>query len=303
VRASSTGKWKGPASVRPRRWCARCMMLLLALAGAACTTRPTEAAWEDRLRGEAIVLFGEVHDNAAQHRLRLEVLERAFAAGWRPAIAMEQFDRERQTDIDRARRERPADAQYLIDQAVPAGSAQALGWHWAYYRPYVALALRYDVPLLAANLSNRQTTQIVRAGYGAVFDPARVAELGLDRTIAPGWLAAQEHEIDSGHCHALPPTLWPAMARAQFARDAVMAEVVRAHAAHGLVLLAGNGHVRRDLGVPRWLEAAAGRVYSIGLLEDADQVTPASAFDVVVRTPTAQRPDPCAQFRRQDGSR
>jgi len=46
-----------------------------------------------------------VHDNAALHRDRLDVLRRAVAhAGWRPAIAMEQFDIDRQPDIERARR-------------------------------------------------------------------------------------------------------------------------------------------------------------------------------------------------------
>jgi uncharacterized iron-regulated protein len=275
---------------------------MLALAAAACTTRPPDPAWTQRLRGDAIILLGEVHDNAEQHHQRLDILQRAFAAGWRPTIAMEQFDRVQQAAIDRARHERPTDAQYLIEQAVPSGSAQARGWNWDYYRPYVALALHYDVPLIAANLSNGQTTRVVRAGYGAVFDATRMAELGLDRPIAADWVAAQEHEIDAGHCHALPPTLWPAMSRAQFARDAVMAEAVRNHAAHGIVLLAGNGHVRRDLGVPRWLDADAGRVYSIGWLEDIDDTTPTTAFDDVVRTATAQRTDPCEEFQERHGS-
>ena len=50
-------------------------------------------------------------------------------------------------------------------------------------------------------------------------------------------------------------SMWPRMAQAQFARDAVMAEVLRRSAPQGggVVLLAGNGHVRRDIGVPRWL--------------------------------------------------
>jgi uncharacterized iron-regulated protein len=68
--------------------------------------------WDHRLRGNAVVLLGEVHDNARQHELRSTALQRAFAAGWRPAIAMEQFDLDRQADIDRARRERPGDVAH-----------------------------------------------------------------------------------------------------------------------------------------------------------------------------------------------
>ncbi|HSW05077.1 ChaN family lipoprotein [Aquabacterium sp.] len=251
------------------------------------------------MTGDAIVLLGEVHDNAAQHQLRLDLLKKAFAAGWRPAIAMEQFDIERQADIERARRERPREAQHVIDLATaPAGAARSGGgWNWAFYRPYVALALDYDVPLLAANLSNADTRRIVREGLAARFDAGRLTALGLDRAIASDWQQAQEREIDRGHCGALPSTLWPRMAQAQFARDAVMAELLRQHARQGIVLLAGNGHVRRDVGVPRWLRSETSRLFVVGLLERDDVHTPADAFDATLRTEPAERPDPCAQFK------
>ena len=93
------------------------------------------------------VLLGEVHDNAAQHALRVAALRRLVEAGARPAIAFEQFDRQRQADIDRVRREQPGDADALI------AAAGARNWEWKYYRPFVQLALEYDLPIVAANLS------------------------------------------------------------------------------------------------------------------------------------------------------
>jgi uncharacterized iron-regulated protein len=280
----------------------RIATLLLALACAACTTPAARHDWEPRLRGNTVVMLGEVHDNAEQHRLRLDVLRRAIAAGWRPALAMEQFDRERQADIARARRERPADAQHVIDLAAPASTRGGSGWNWDFYRPFVALALEYDLPLLAANLSNADASRIVKGGHAAVFDASSIALLGLDQPVAADWQAAHEREIDAGHCNALPPGAWPRMARAQLARDAVMADVLRRHAGEaGVVLLAGNGHVRRDLGVPRWLGPAwQGRVFTVGYLETGDVAATASMFDAVVQTPPAQRPDPCIEFRRRE---
>jgi uncharacterized iron-regulated protein len=282
--------------------CVRSQTLRLALPCiaalfAACATDSLVQPWESRLAGNAIVLLGEVHDNAAQHRLRLDVLRRAFAAGWRPAIAMEQFDVERQADIDRARREQPRNAQHLIDEATPRAAQPGAGWNWAFYEPYVALALEYDVPLLAANLAAADTRRIVRGGLAASFDSQRLAALGLDRPIAAEWQQAQEREIDRGHCGALPSTIVPRMAQAQFARDAVMADVLRQHAQRGAVLLAGNGHVRRDWGVPRWLADEAPRVFALGLLEQGDTQTPPGAFDASLRTEAAQRADPCAGFK------
>lgn len=261
---------------------------------AACAGAPRPEPFEQRLRGDAIVLLGEVHDNAEQHRLRLGLLRRAFDAGWRPAIAMEQLDREQQAEIERARRERPGDAQHVIDVAA------ANGWSWDSYRPFVELALTFDVPLIAANLSNADAKRIVRGGYTAVFDAATLAALGLDRRISPDWQAAQESEIDAGHCHALPSSSWPAMARVQFARDALMAAALRGHAT-GVVLLAGNGHVRRDLGVPRWLSAAdQARAFAVGFLEEGAPKELAAAFDAVVHTARAERKDPCADFAPRD---
>lgn len=271
----------------------RWLVLTVALPGCA-VVAPPPIAQEARLRGDTIALLGEIHDNADAHRMRLAMLRRALAAGWRPAIAMEQFDLTRQADIDRARREAPRDAQHVIDLAAPSRS----GWDWALYRPIIALALDHDLPLLAANLPDADTGKIVRGGYAAVFDADRLAALGLDHPVAPDWQAAQEHEIDAGHCGLLPAAMWPAMARAQFARDAVMADVLWKHADRGAVLIAGDGHVRRDIGVPRRLVVAdLRRVLAIGFLEADDSPVSADVYDAVVRVSPAPRTDPCAALK------
>jgi uncharacterized iron-regulated protein len=281
------------------RLLALALALALVLACSACTTIAPDIDWSTRLRGDAVVLLGEVHDNAELHRLRLEDLRRAFSAGWRPAIAMEQFDRDRQADIDRARLDPSIDAQGLIALAAPAGARS--GWNWDHYRPYVALALEYGVPLIAANLSNADTAKIVRGGYAAVFDAAATESLGLQAPLPADLQAAQEREIDAGHCHVLPRAAWPQMARAQFARDAVMAQTLRLHAGPGgIVLLAGNGHVRRDMGVPRWIDAPLkDRLFAVGYLERGLEPRMARAFDAVVRADPTERPDPCVEFKRR----
>jgi uncharacterized iron-regulated protein len=154
------------------------------------------------------------------------------------------------------------------------------------------------VPLIAVNLSRADAGKVVKAGYSAIFDPDTLMSLGLNEPIARDWESAQEREIEVGHCHQLPPSILPAMARAQFARDAVMGSAVtaNANAGHGLVLLAGNGHVRRDIGVPRWLSPLLRlRVFSVGYLEKGN-TSIARAFDAVVITARASRSDPCLKF-------
>jgi uncharacterized iron-regulated protein len=261
---------------------------LLGLAACATAPPPVEP-FEARLAGDAIVLLGEVHDNPTHHAKRLALLERALARGWRPALLMEQLDREQQRTIDDVYRETRAHPERAIE--TPAG------WKAGFYRPFIALALRYRLPLVAANVSREDGKRIAREGLEAVFTPEELAALGLDRPRPEDLQAAQEREIDAGHCNALPPEAWPSLANVQFARDALMARLLAEHAERGAVLLAGNGHVRRDLGVPRWLPPALQRrTFVVGYLE-AGSEPPPGAFDAVVVTEPAERKDPCAVFR------
>jgi uncharacterized iron-regulated protein len=238
-----------------------------------------------------------VHDNAAQHALRAAALRQLVVKGARPAIAFEQFDRERQADIDRARREQPRDADYLIAQA-KGGS----DWPWDSYRPFVALALEYDLRIVAANLSRGEAMKVAIDGWPAVFDAATRSQLKLD-ALPADFRRKQEEAIAIGHCNLLPAEALPARSRAQIARDIVMAQSIRPFVDRGVVLLAGNGHVRRDIGVPFWLppDVVRGAV-SIGLLErndDGSDLEDAADFDAYVITSPAERADPCKELRQR----
>lgn len=227
----------------------------------------------------AVVLLGEVHDNAVQHALRLRAFEALLASGARPALAMEQFDRERQPQIDRllAATPRP-DADALI-----AAASGRNPWDWRFYRPFVALALQHGLPIIAANVSRDDARQVMRQGLAAT---------GFDATVPDILLQAHARGIEDSHCGAIDGTTARRMALAQVARDQFMARVVEAQAPRGVVLLAGNGHVRTDIGAPHWMAPATrASGVAIGLLEDGDNSTP---YDRVVYTAPQTRPDPCA---------
>jgi hypothetical protein len=75
-----------------------------------------------------------------------------------------------------------------------------------------------------------------------------------------------------------------------------MAGLLREHAAGGAVLLAGDGHVRRDLGVPRWLGAVAPeRLLSVGFVETGEPAL-AGRYDALVVAAPPTRDDPCRDF-------
>ena len=236
-----------------------------------------------------VVLFGEVHDNAAQHALRLQAFEALLRTGARPALLLEQFDRERQPAIDRARASTPApDAADIILAGSGAPASDTRSWNWPFYQPLIALALTHELPIIAANVSRDDARRVISGGLGAN---------GFDSVVAPEILRVQSAAIEGSHCGMLNSAQAQRMAGAQVARDQFMARQVEAHAQRGVVLLAGNGHVRSDVGVPRWLTPATrAKTESIGMLEadDSGHAESEGAFDRVLLTPRQARMDPCA---------
>lgn len=258
--------------------------LLFATTLAACTSH----APRPELAPPKVLLLGEVHDNAAGHATRATLLRERIDAGWRPAIAMEQFDTDQQPALDAALKD-CADAACVIAKVAPAKSS----WQWDYYRPVIQLALDHKLPLLAANLSRAAASKVVKEGVAAVLPPPLVSQYRLN-ALPADVLAAQETEVRDSHCGMLPESMVSPMAKAQIARDVVMTDTLRPYAKRGVVLIAGNGHVRNDFAVPFWLRFLGIPSQAIGFLETGNS---ASKYDKTRAIPAQPRTDPCAGFK------
>ena len=278
--AATHGKLSFPARL-PTAMLRTAIALPLLACLSACSHTPAASSPQ-------VLLLGEVHDNAIGHAERAAMLRERIDAGWRPAIAMEQFDTDQQAALDAAMRD-CADADCVVAKVAPAKSS----WTWDYYKPVIALALQYKLPLRAANLSRAEASKVVKDGFAAALPTALIARYQLD-TLPGDVLTAQEAEVRDSHCGMLPEAMVAPMAKAQIARDVVIAEAMRPYAADGIVLIAGNGHVRGDIGVPFWLRRDGLAPQAVGFVEPG---TEAAGFDIVRRVPQAKRPDPCAQFK------
>ncbi|SDG28617.1 MULTISPECIES: ChaN family lipoprotein [unclassified Duganella] len=237
-----------------------------------------------------VLLLGEVHDNAQGHKLRYELLRQRVEAGWRPVIVMEQFDRENQDVLDKAQKS-CLDAQCVIQVA---GGAR---WDWQLYYPVLQLALTYHLPLVAGNLSRADASRVVRDGVKSSFDPQSVKDYQLDQPLPEAVRSAQQNEIVAGHCNMLPEMMVGGMVDAQVARDIWMAKIVRDQQPKDVVLIAGNGHVRKDIGVGYWLNRVtpALTVRSIGFAEGSDN---GGRYDSLQVLAPQQRDDPCKQVKK-----
>jgi uncharacterized iron-regulated protein len=237
---------------------------------------------------QPVVLLGEVHDNAAQHELRLSALRARLATGARPALLMEQIDRDRQRELDALLEREP-----LPDARAVVSAVGARGWNWGFYKPFIELALEHRLPVVAANISREEARRVMREGLAAA---------GFDAAAPEPLLRSVARQIEDSHCGVLDAATARRMALAQVARDQTMAQLVQRYAGRGVVLLAGNGHVRTDTGAPRWLDAATrARSEAIGLVEEGDDGR--APFDRRIVTVKQPRPDPCEGLRQRPPAR
>jgi uncharacterized iron-regulated protein len=153
-------------------------------------------------------------------------------------------------------------------------------------------------------MSRETLRAVVQGGEAAAPEPLRriMAQAPLDSTAR----AALDEDLIEGHCGQLPASQIPGMRAAQVVRDAAMTRALLQAGADGPAwLIAGNGHVQRNVAVPRILTRVAPdkRVLAVGLLErQEDGAAPEAAerqrYDLVIVTPRTERPDPCASLRR-----
>ncbi len=251
--------------------------------------------------------IGEVHDNAAQHALRARLV--AKLADARPAAVMEVFDFGRDAAIASAQAN-GADA----DAVASAGGLDRAAWRWPLHRPLIAAAIAARLPIRAANVGRVELMALARS---------RSAGEWQRRLAAAPWGANEEaamrEAIVESHCGALPDEAVPGIAFAQRIRDAAMAEAVASAARDtgGAVLLAGNGHVRRDIGAPHYLQPAelplgAADIVSVAFVEATPEemrsrdfprrlVAEHAAYDYLWFTPPTARPDPCEDMKSRFG--
>jgi uncharacterized iron-regulated protein len=142
--------------------------------------------------------------------------------------------------------------------------------------------------------------------------PGLVQTFGLAEPLADDVQAQRRQEMADAHCGLLPESMLDGMVLVQRARDAYLAERLHAGAEHAgtAVLIAGDGHVRNDRGVPAALARAYGvPSLAIGLLEVQHGVSRPNRyaedfgadrlpFTYVWFTPRANDVDRCAELRK-----
>lgn len=265
---------------------------------ASVSTAAADAAWRARLEHWPPVdalLLGEQHDADAHQRWQLDTVRWLAARGRLAAVVIEMADAGRGTDG------LPPDASAAQVRAALQWRDDA--WPWQRYAPAVMAAVAAGVPVRGGNLPPGRMREAMQ-------------DAALEARLPPAALALQRQAVADGHCGLVPEPRLAPMVRVQLARDASMAQAV-AHAVEQarqggksdessesresrrtVLLIAGRGHVRRDLGVPAWLPA--GFKSKVAIAQAGQGLTAIeSEADHIHPTPALAPQDYCAALRAQ----
>ena len=160
----------------------------------------------------------------------------------------------------------------------------------------------------------RDTVKAVARSGASELPAGDQPRLGLNKPLEEPLNDALLAELVDSHCDLMPKTAFGNMSFAQRYRDAHIADAaIAAVEQHGsAIIMTGNGHVRLDRSVPWYLRsrAAGENVLAVMPVEVRDGMTDATAYvqrdpdgkpvaDFIVFTPRAERPDLCAEMRKQ----
>jgi uncharacterized iron-regulated protein len=228
-----------------------------------------------------VLLLGEQHDAPAHQQRQREVLDALLARDRLAGLVIEMASQ----GTDTAKLASDA-TETQVRQALRWTDSAAAGWEWSVYGPLVMRAVRAGVLVWGGNLPREDLSKAMQ-------------DAALDGLLSPGAWASLQTQIREGHCNMLPESQVAPMTRVQVARDLAMARTAQRAMKAGktVMLVAGNQHVRRDLGVPWHLGAQVRSTSILMIAGPAAQAGEITAADRTWHTEPLPEQDHCAVFK------
>ena len=240
-----------------------------------------------------ILLLGEIHDNLFQHRARADLISRMQSKEF--AIVSEHLV---------SGSEIAYSGRLLEDLETIGFNKKA--WSWPVHEVLYKKFEEFSLPVFGGNLSEKDINNIY-AGRGLSQSDTLTPILkrsALDNQSKDKLL----NDLVVGHCGVVEEDFLSFMFKVQRLRDASLAYIASKVAP--AIVIAGNGHVRRDYGVPQILKKMdpTSNIISIAFLEidELSEMTDNNLIkklfkdadtDYIWLTEAVSRVDPCEKLR------
>ncbi len=235
-----------------------------------------------------VVIIGEVHDNPVHHENQRSILSELQPK----AVVWEMITSVKANRINSAMINEPERLERALEWAQS-------GWpSFEMYFPIFAAAP--DARIYGGAVPREAALSVMRGGPAVAFG-ADAARFGLNVDLPESEEAERMTLQFEAHCRAIPEDKLSAMVGIQRLRDAVLArEVIAAVKETGgpVAVITGNGHARRDWGVPVYLNRVQPdlTVFVVGQSEDGHI---SGVFDEVIDSAQVEREDPCIAFQNE----
>ena len=259
-----------------------------------------EAGLMQAISAAEYILIGETHDNTRHHQIQAGIMDFLALSNSSASVAFEMIDTEQGRMLGLYKITSP-------DMLITILNQHPSGWEYElYYRDLFDSVIRAGFSIMPANIVRKRLVEMMEDGQGNLT--AEHENILSRFPLAPQTAAAMEREIIDAHCGMLTREQAQPMLRGQRIRDVTMAMNLTGSNALKKILIAGNGHVRNDWGVPKYLNDGRDHLVTVGLLEvDTGRNAPADysefwqnhelPFDYVWFTAQADRDDPCASYK------
>ena len=199
-----------------------------------------------------VVYLGETHDNPADHRAQLEIIQALHQKQPQLAIALEMFQRPYQPALDRYLANKITEVELRQQSQFD----QRWGYDWEHYAPILRFAKANRLPVIALNTPTEVTRKVARQGLASLIASDRqfippVSEIRTDNKAYRQRIQKFYTEIHQGHSSSKN---FEQFFQAQVLWDETMAERIAQFATtypnHQIVVLAGQGHIIYGDGIP-----------------------------------------------------
>lgn len=278
------------------------------------------------------VLLGEQHDNPDHHRIQAWFIEQVAKTERSPTVVLEMVPKSYASQLNQYDLAKDPG----LDDLAKRLEWEKRGWYtWQIYRPMAVAIAKNRLRMVAGSLDREATRSLSKSGLKSL-SKTQINKFGLEFPLPENSTLSLKTELKNSHCGLLPARAIPAMSLVQRAKDGALADaMITTGYKNGSILIAGNGHVRKDRGVPLVLrnllpgssESTIGKVrldeknsdlkvripnsmnFALGLIEvDPEFENPtdynllnedgAPLYDAVIFTPKADLTDNCAAMKK-----